>query len=236
MTNEEKVKAYDEALKQAKKELKICGNLDCDAARQIFRLFPELKESEDDRIRENTIRIIRQSMNGICAPLLLSIYKECITWLEKQGEQKPTDNAEPRFNVGDWVTNNCAVWRIENIHDGFYDIKGSNGYVQKNVKLKLIDTNFHLWSIQDAKDGDVLAVDGRPFIYDGSKNSVTVGAYCGFNEENIFRRTYNSVINQNIVPATKEQRDFLFQKMRELGYMWDSHDKIIICSANMESK
>ena len=44
MTIEEKAKAYDEALEQAKKELNTCGSLDCDAARQIFRLFPELRE------------------------------------------------------------------------------------------------------------------------------------------------------------------------------------------------
>ena len=48
---EEKAKAYDEALEIAKKELQCCGTLDCDAARQIFRLFPELNVSKDERIR-----------------------------------------------------------------------------------------------------------------------------------------------------------------------------------------
>lgn len=36
-------KNYKEALERAKKELAACGSQDCDAARQIFRLFPELK-------------------------------------------------------------------------------------------------------------------------------------------------------------------------------------------------
>lgn len=44
MTTEEKAKAYNRALEQAKQELEACGSIDCDAARQIFRLFPELKE------------------------------------------------------------------------------------------------------------------------------------------------------------------------------------------------
>jgi hypothetical protein len=39
-------KKYKEALERAKKELGTCGSYDCDAARQIFRLFPELKESK----------------------------------------------------------------------------------------------------------------------------------------------------------------------------------------------
>ena len=46
MNYEEK---YKQALDRAKKELNICGSQDCDAARQIFRLFPELKESEDEQ-------------------------------------------------------------------------------------------------------------------------------------------------------------------------------------------
>lgn len=37
-------KKYKEALEQAKKELKTCGSKNCDAARQIFRFFPQLRE------------------------------------------------------------------------------------------------------------------------------------------------------------------------------------------------
>lgn len=55
MNIERKAKAYDEAIEMAKKELQACGSQDCDAARQIFRLFPELKESEDERIRTKLI-------------------------------------------------------------------------------------------------------------------------------------------------------------------------------------
>ena len=40
------------AIERAKKELDTCGSQDCDAVRQIFRLFSELKESEDERIRK----------------------------------------------------------------------------------------------------------------------------------------------------------------------------------------
>lgn len=35
---------YKEALERAKKELQMCSSTDCDAARQIFRFFPELKK------------------------------------------------------------------------------------------------------------------------------------------------------------------------------------------------
>lgn len=29
--------------------------------------------------------------------------KDCLAWLEKQGEQKSTDKVEPKFKVSDWI-------------------------------------------------------------------------------------------------------------------------------------
>ena len=46
---------YEAALEQAKKELQTCGSMDCDAARLIFRLFPQFRESKDERIRKELI-------------------------------------------------------------------------------------------------------------------------------------------------------------------------------------
>lgn len=53
-------KAYKEALVKAQKELQCCGDLDCDAARRIFRLFPELRESEDERVRKEILNVVKQ--------------------------------------------------------------------------------------------------------------------------------------------------------------------------------
>ena len=93
MTQEEKAKAYDEALERARKELQICGSSDCDAARQIFRFFPELK-SEDERIREEIINYFQcQSRDE---PTRKDIHNKWIAWLENQGEKKTTDNLSPQ--------------------------------------------------------------------------------------------------------------------------------------------
>lgn len=87
MNTEEKAKAYDGALKQAKKELNTCGSLDCDAARQIFRFFPQLRESEDERIRMTLCDMVRDMpymeaelrAHGLTA-------EKTISYLEKQKE------------------------------------------------------------------------------------------------------------------------------------------------------
>lgn len=78
-------KKYKEALEMAKKELSTCGSYDCDAARQIFRLFPELAESEDEIIRKTLIKYHKSTIdiNGIKS-------EDILNWLEKQGEYSST--------------------------------------------------------------------------------------------------------------------------------------------------
>ena len=87
---------YENALEKAKKELNVCGSMDCDAAKQIFRFFPELKESEDEIIREWCISHFKECINVTKDN---DEYKEylsnkVIAWLEKQSEQKPAWSKE----------------------------------------------------------------------------------------------------------------------------------------------
>lgn len=79
----------------------------------VTTIFPELKKSDDERIRENAIQIIRYSMDGTDVALPLSIYKECIAWLEKQITKSKTDWSEKDettlaclIGTLTWVTNN----------------------------------------------------------------------------------------------------------------------------------
>ena len=103
LTIEEKAKHYDEALEQAKKELNTCGSIDCDAARQIFRFFPELKDSEDERIRKNIVDFLSRQGASIKYD-----FAGWIAWLEKQGKQEelyirfgeiPTDEKSKIYNI-----------------------------------------------------------------------------------------------------------------------------------------
>ena len=80
MIEKEKAEAYDKAIERAKK---LYGN---GIAEEIF---PELKESDDERIRRWIINDIRYNMNN--EPLNNSEYKKkaekAIAWLEKQGDK-----------------------------------------------------------------------------------------------------------------------------------------------------
>lgn len=119
---EEKAKRYDDVLDRAKKELNTCGSQDCDAARQIFRFFPELKESEDERIRKSLLDFCKIAATGQTSILANSIdFNKCLAWLEKQEEKKVII---PKFRVGEKVRlkGSCSWYNVT-------EIRGSEYYI-----------------------------------------------------------------------------------------------------------
>ena len=174
--------------------------------------------------------------------------------LEKQGERKPfdyenativqkdfspkvTSKIEPKFKVGDWVLHNTAgfVYMIQTIgRDGY-------GVISRDGKTSVVNYSaeiyYRLWSIKDAKDGDVLANDYYIFIlkksadyWSSDRTPNSVKAYCGIKPNGNFeigKDNWCFCGTLNIHPATKEQRELLFQKMRETGYYWNFNTKTI---------
>lgn len=54
----------------------------------LERLFPELKESDDERTRQEIVRFIRMEVEDEI------VGNKWIAWLEKQSEQKPVEWGE----------------------------------------------------------------------------------------------------------------------------------------------
>ena len=81
---------YKEALKRAKTILELTDNPE-EANGYVFTIFPELCESEDERIRKGLIKGL-SAMRDIHKHQTFSNdainIDDAITWLEKQGEQK----------------------------------------------------------------------------------------------------------------------------------------------------
>ena len=211
-------------------------------------LFPELK-NEDERIRGAIIDHLKDS-NLI----------EWAAWLEKQskkksiddltpqeamdiavakcfeqGEQKSTDKVEPKFHEGDWAVSNLdgKARQISEVHfdeyNSYYVVDG------KSVNLEEYDRLHHLWTIKDAKDGDVLVAKGKYykeyiFIYSKMTDDNVMSTHCGYdvthNESDKTLSRFGRVEDfYSVCPATKEQRDLLFSKMKESGYEWDANKK-----------
>jgi len=134
---------------------------------------------------------------------------------------------EPKFHEGDWIIGDNTVHQvktvIKNVSNGkyAYDLI-DGGYISTSH-----EGDYHLWTIQDAKDGDVLATKDEIFIYSGRVDAIgRVCSHCGI------YKTYNELCftkscfpYKKSYPATKEQRALLFQKMKEAGYEWDAEKK-----------
>lgn len=107
--------------------------------------------------------------------------------------------------------------------------KEVNQKIIKNLEDIGFTPKFRLWTIEDAKDGDVLVSQyHKPFIYNGNYTSFCLGAYCGITADNKFKVTGEKCFwtnNKSIHPATKEQQDYLFQKIKEAGYEFDFDKK-----------
>lgn len=235
MTQEEKARAYDEALEKARK---LCAYPTTKSfISDLQGLFPELKESEDERIVKEYDSWIawleKQGKQGkdILEDAILDgnedgLIAETIRYKnEKQAEQK-LDKVEPKFKVGDWIINprTGLIKHIKNVL--LCDNNGNYEFESSSMSIDSVDNSFHLWTIQDAKDGDVLANDDEIVIFkenDFNQKDLSgcMFVHCSHRSKKSYWYTIGGINPSNYVPATKEQRDLLFQKIKEAGYVWD---------------
>ena len=144
---------------------------------------------------------------------------------EKISEQKSDNKVEPMFKIGDWVVSEItgSVYQIKNCIESLSNHK--YGYILTNGDYisSYVDKHYHLWSINDAKEGDVLVHNDCTFIFMRIEKGIVKG---------LCPELCDSILNfgepeydNDYQPATKEQRDLLFQKMKEEGYEWDENKK-----------
>jgi hypothetical protein len=271
---EGKAKAYDEAIEKAKAEYE---DDDRRFRATLERIFPELKESEDERIRKGIIKYLEQSHFGE-EPYSIDddIVRDYITWLEKQaeqklqieklpfemktigeslgfttheecdkynqmvtdiimsaddnGEQKPVKEVEPKFKVGDWVvTDMNNIVQIKAVNNGYYTVDNGSDF-----NMYYVDKCWHLWTIQDVKNGDILSVEPvegylSPFIAIYKERGLDFfNSYCFIGFDGKFYEADAGHSIEKVHPATKEQRNTLMKAMADAGYIWDSKSKRLL--------
>lgn len=246
-------------------------------------LFPELKESEDEKVKR-ILHSISSKMSFHLRDIFTDEEFQCFdawsnAWLKKQGEQKetlcdkckkeqpshscqditelgrcaveheqkPADNVKPKFKVGDWITcEELSTAKIVNIDSDRYEVEFIDGCHSKSPHIDYIDRLFHLWTIADAKDGDVIVCNINKAEIGGDIEKLpnitpTICVYQNVVKDKGYIHTYCSLYNgsslvlsnsmyyntfvYNIHPATKEQCDHLFQEIRKAGYEWDEDNK-----------
>ena len=166
--------------------------------------------------------------------------------------EESDDKIEPTFNVDDWVVNKFGdSWHIDSLDKKNYQVsdgKGNYNYFPISKQDEM-----HLWDIQDAKDGDVLSLSWledknlceKIIIFKKYHSDGVIGLYstpCVEGYGNTFKNGkmifnekvpyYSKTWTCNLHPSTKEQRDFLFQKIKEAGYEWDADKKELFHNQN----
>ena len=178
---------------------------------------------------------VQELSKRLCSEYAQKLYNPSNTEKDKQ---KSTNKIEPKFKVGDWIASNLSnssnLLCIIGVDETNYEVVTSQGSTGVPF-IRYIDKHYHLWTIQDAKDGDVLTNDHhililKELVYDWSSNGTpySVKAYCGIKPNGNFeigKDNWCFCGTLHIFPAAKEQRDALMKAMNDAGYEWDAKKK-----------
>jgi hypothetical protein len=155
---------------------------------------------------------------------------------EKRAEENEPDCVlvsmpAPKFKPGEWiaadgtdVNEDYRIVRIIKADGGNYAIESPKGFLGCN-SFDRWESDYHLWTIDDAREGDILVSEqGSLFVYTGRKSEKDGRpfAYCGVICGNFIE--YPPTIpctDWEVNPATYEQYIEMESKMREAGYGWD---------------
>lgn len=276
MTQKKKAKAYEEDLEKARQ---LCGYPTTKPFISVLQdIFPELQESDDEKIRKTLIRFFKDNYSNETEMYDGTVtVGKALAWLEKQGEQKQydidilekhitkdsiselahtvivrngweivdakeqktVDKVEPKFHEGDWVVFIAteSVYQVEKMENYVYTLRhifGGSFCLSFSIEELIRE-----WTIQDAKDGDVLACPlpkgyedrEQIFIFKGinSRDYVDncIEYYCRICDGVFYENEngYMGTTSSPIYPATKEQRDTLLKAMTDAGWEFDFEKK-----------
>ena len=171
---------------------------------------------------------------------------------DNQNCANPVVKIEPKFKVGDWVVDKEGhIFKIMRVDNDFNHITYACRPIEENSRdwASYSENDIRLWDItEDAKDGDVLACPlpkgcesgEQIFIFKGinSRDYVDncIEYYCRICEGVFYENEngYMGTTSSPLYPATKEQRDALFAKIKEAGYEWDAEKKELKKSADKQ--
>lgn len=131
------------------------------------------------------------------------------------------DMWELNFYVGDWISNGFNTYYVAGINiDKGYIIEDKNGiigWLPFNSQKQ-----YHLWTINDVKNGDILQLGEVTAIFKEFIGESHCKCYCSvcdgkFEIPNQIGDD-NNYGCYNAIPANKEHRNYLFQKMKDAGY------------------
>ena len=147
------------------------------------------------------------------------------------------DIKKPKFNVGDWVVDidDGDMYYINKKRQNTYELINCDADVY-NSPHYVIDPNHKLWSINDAKNGDILYADSTETILLFKEiEDAKIFYHCYYSDDSEGFHLANDIewfgtifYADDIHPATTEQCELLMRKMKEAYCEWDENEKRVI--------
>ena len=141
-----------------------------------------------------------------------------------------SDKIEPKFKIGAWICNGGGnPCKVNYIFGNYYELCSIEDY-KYNKPISDVDANYHLWSIEDVKPGDILS-NGEMIVifkhFEEPSYRQSIVAYVGLDTTGNIQITDGTWILGigKAKPATKEERELLFKKIEDNGYEWDAEKK-----------
>ena len=135
------------------------------------------------------------------------------------------DMVESKLKAGQWIidTQDGEILHINKVLEHAYEVTNLKGGSYE-VSRCCIETWNKPWTIQDAEDGDVLFSPSHNLLW-LHKDEEQCHACINLNYNDSLSIESDFVTPSDVSPAIKEQRDLLFQKIKEAGYEWDADKK-----------
>ena len=160
--------------------------------------------------------------------------KKCSITVDAEKYFRPATKDEiphkSKFKTGDFIIDmeDHEVFQVTKVRDNTYEIVAIDDGAEFDMPHDTVEDNYRLWTIQDAKDGDVLVYNNilteiilifRKLRGNGSAftyahifgDEIGIDDWCDFGKD--------------AHPATQEQRNLFFEKMVEIGYKWNTEKK-----------
>lgn len=137
---------------------------------------------------------------------------------------------QTKFKNGDWISDGQHTRHILSHNDHYYMFEDGTSY-----HIIDVDKKYHLWTIKDARNGDVLVSIGpfgseqmtQVFIFREIKDREYVKGAVEYHcrlvggEFEMNKGGYMGTSDGNFIPADTTIRRGLFKKMEASGYRWD---------------
>ena len=158
--------------------------------------------------------------------------------LENQGLHNPSESSEevelipdtdkPKFAVGAYVTDDGETYfHIIGYANNTYQLETVDG-ISSHFRQEFIEKKYRLWSIEDAKEGDVLAAHEYLVLFK-EIDGLNIKCYCTYHFMNTPMFHVDTLQNKRaFCPATRKQQVLFFQKLKEAGYEWNKKELLKI--------